>query len=138
MAATFELDVATPERSLVKVRAEEAQIPGKDGYMGILPDHAALLSELGFGTLTFRTGGKTETLAILGGYVQIQNNVVRVLADAGEPAHEIDVTRAQEALRRAKQAMINPSIGIDIAQALSAVMRAEARIRAAEEAAKKS
>jgi F-type H+-transporting ATPase subunit epsilon len=137
VASTFELEVATPERSLVKEQVEEAQIPCKDGYVGVLPDHAALLSELGYGTLTYRQGGKTEVLAVHGGYLQIQNNVVRVLSDVAEPAHEINVTRAQEALRKAKAEMID-SVGIDIASALSAVMRAEARISAAEAAAKKS
>ena len=136
MAATFELDVATPERSLVKEPVEEAQIPCKDGYVGVLPDHAALLSELGYGALTYRAGGKTHVLAVHGGYLQIQNNVVRVLSDVAEPAQEINVTRAQEALRKAKAEMVQ-SVGIDIASALSAVMRAEARISAAEAAAGK-
>jgi F-type H+-transporting ATPase subunit epsilon len=134
MAATFELEVATPERSLVKARAEEAQIPGQDGYLGVLPDHAALLSELGHGPLTYTAGGKKEIYAIHGGYVQIQNNVVRVLADRAEPASEIDVARAEAALKRAQSRMINPALGIDIARALSAAMRAEARITTATEA----
>jgi len=138
VASTFELEVATPERSLVKEQVEEAQIPCKDGYVGVLPDHAALLSELGYGPLTYRQGGKAQVLAVHGGYLQIQNNVVRVLSDVAEPAAEINVTRAQEALKKAKAEMINPVVGIDIASALSAVMRAEARIQAAEALAKKS
>ena len=137
MATTFQLEVATPERSLVKEQVEEAQIPCKDGYVGVLPGHASLLSELGYGTLTFRAGGKTQVLAVHGGYLQIQDNVARVLSDVAEPAHEINVTRAQEALRKAKAEMID-SVGIDIASALSAVMRAQARIDAAEAEARKS
>ena len=58
MAATFEIEVVTPERQVVKQQAESAQIPGKDGYMGILPDHAALLSELGEGELSYTLGGQ--------------------------------------------------------------------------------
>ncbi len=132
----FELEVATPERSLVKQMVDDAQIPCKDGYVGVLPNHASLLSELGYGSLTYRSGGKTEVLAVHGGYLQIQNNIVRVLSDVAEPAHEINLTRAQEALRKAKAEMVQ-SIGIDIASALSAAMRAEARIQAAEAVANK-
>ena len=63
---------------------ESVQIPGADGYMGILPGHAALLSELGKGDLSYVAGGKTETLKINGGYVEVRDNHVRVLADRVE------------------------------------------------------
>jgi F-type H+-transporting ATPase subunit epsilon len=84
MAATFEIEVVTPEKQVVKQQAESAQIPGKDGYMGILPDHAALLSELGEGELSYTLAGKTEKLQIAGGFVEIRNNHVRVLADSAK------------------------------------------------------
>lgn len=84
MAATFEIEVVTPERQVVKQNAESAQIPGKDGYLGILPDHAALLSELGEGELSYTLGGKTEKLQVSGGFVEIRNNHVRVLADSAK------------------------------------------------------
>jgi F-type H+-transporting ATPase subunit epsilon len=81
MAQHFQIEIATPEKLLVNQKAESAQIPGKDGYMGILPDHAALLSELGEGELSFTSGGKTEKFTISGGYVEVRDNHVRVLAD---------------------------------------------------------
>jgi F-type H+-transporting ATPase subunit epsilon len=81
MASTFQIEVVTPERQVVKQNAESAQIPGKDGYLGILPDHAALLSELGEGELSFTLSGKTEKITVSGGYVEVRNNHVRVLAD---------------------------------------------------------
>ena len=84
MAATFEIEVVTPERQVVKQNAESAQIPGKDGYLGILPDHAALLSELGEGELSFTLGGKTEKLQVSGGFVEVRDNHVRVLADSAK------------------------------------------------------
>jgi F-type H+-transporting ATPase subunit epsilon len=84
MAATFEIEVVTPERQVVKQNAESAQIPGKDGYLGILPDHAALLSELGEGELSYTLGGKTEKLQVSGGFVEVRNNHVRVLADSAK------------------------------------------------------
>ena len=84
MADVFQIDIATPEKLILQQSAESAQIPGKDGYMGILPGHAALLSELGAGTLSVTSGGQTRNFAISGGYVEIRDNHVRVLADSAE------------------------------------------------------
>jgi len=81
MADTLHLEVATPEREVVNASADSVTIPGKDGYMGILPGHAALLSELGEGELSYVSGGKTAQLTISGGYVEVRDNWVRVLAD---------------------------------------------------------
>lgn len=87
MADTFEIEIATPERLVSSRQAEFAQIPGKDGYLGVLPGHAALLSELGQGTLSITLGGQTEQIQIDGGYVEIRDNHVRVLTDrAGLPS----------------------------------------------------
>ena len=84
MADTFQIEIATPEKLVVKQHAESAQIPGKDGYMGILPGHAALLSELGEGKLSFTLGGKTQSFQVTGGFVEVRDNHVRVLADKAE------------------------------------------------------
>ena len=84
MADTFQIEIATPEKLVLSERAESAQIPGKDGYMGILPGHAALLSELREGTLSVTSGGQTTNFTISGGYVEIRDNHVRVLADSAE------------------------------------------------------
>ena len=81
---TFEIDIATPEKLLLQQAVESAQIPGKDGYMGILPGHAALLSELAAGTLSVTSGGQTQTFTVSGGYVEIRDNHVQVLADSAE------------------------------------------------------
>ena len=135
MADTFEIEIATPERSIVRESVVRAQIPGKDGYYGILPDHAAMVSELGIGTVTYATppGGR-YVVAVHGGFVEVADNHVRVLADVAEPGVEIDVTRAQRALERASVELVNPSEGADPATALASVMRAEARILAAKKA----
>lgn len=131
MADTFELEIATPERLVVRETVVRAQIPGKDGYYGILPDHAALVSALGIGTLTYATAaGGTYVVAVHGGFLEVLDNHVRVLSDVAEPGVEIDVTRAQRALERASQELVNPSEGADPASALAAVMRAEARLEA--------
>lgn len=84
MADTFQLEIVTPWKQLVNQRAEYAEIPGKDGYMGILPGHAALLSMLGDGDLTYRVGGQTSKVHIKGGYVEVRDDHVRVLADQAE------------------------------------------------------
>ena len=81
MAATFQIQIVTPEKLVASQEAESAQIPGKDGYMGILPGHAALLSELGEGELSYTLGGKTEKFTVSGGYVEVRDDHVRVLAD---------------------------------------------------------
>lgn len=81
MADTLHLEIATPEREVANVSVDSVQIPAKDGYLGILPGHAALLSELGEGELSYVCGGKTAQLNISGGYVEVRDNRVRVLAD---------------------------------------------------------
>ncbi len=86
MADTFQLEVATPERLLVDAQVTEAELPGKDGYMGVLPGHAPLLSVLGTGTLTYTEGASKKVLMIEGGFVEVFDNHVRVLADKAEPA----------------------------------------------------
>jgi F-type H+-transporting ATPase subunit epsilon len=85
MASTFQIEIATPEKLVVSQQAETAQIPGKDGYMGILPGHAALLSELmAEGELSFTLAGQTKSFKISGGYVEVRDDHVRVLTDKAE------------------------------------------------------
>ena len=84
MADTLQVQIATPEKLVVDQKADYAEIPGKDGFMGILPGHAALLSELGSGKLALTLGGKTDSFNISGGYVEVRDNHVRVLADSVE------------------------------------------------------
>ena len=84
MADTFQLEIVTPWKQVVNQRVEYAEIPGKDGYMGILPGHAALLSMLGEGDLTYRAGGATSKVHVTGGYLEVRDDHVRVLADRAE------------------------------------------------------
>jgi F-type H+-transporting ATPase subunit epsilon len=84
MADLLQVEIATPEKLVASQNADSVQIPGKEGEMGILPGHAALLSELGEGELSYTLGGKTERFKISGGYVEIRDNHVRVLADKVE------------------------------------------------------
>ena len=138
MADTFEIEIATPERLLAREQAIRAQIPAAEGYIGVLPDHAPLLSELGIGAMTYTTPGDHRfSLAVSGGFLEINNTVVRVLVDIAEKADEIDVSQAEKDLKQAQDAMINPALGIDIASALIAARHAQARIDAARKEATK-
>ena len=131
MADTLELEVATPERELVRERVSDVQVPGKNGYMGILPGHAPLLGLLGIGTLTYTVDGRKRHLSVHNGFVEVLDDHVRVLADIAERAEEIDLERAKRALQKAQDAGMNPALGVDPGAALEAMARAQARLEAA-------
>ncbi len=84
MADTFQLQVATPEKSVVDEQVTTVELPGMDGYLGVLAGHAPLLSALGEGTLTYSSGGAQTVLKISGGFVEVFDNHVRVLADQAD------------------------------------------------------
>lgn len=136
MAETFELEIATPERLLTHEQVTRCEIPCKDGYIGVLPDHAPLLSELKIGVLTYEVapGEHRFAMAVHGGFVEVLDNRVRVLADVAEYGQEIDLTKAEQELRRAQDEQIDPAILIDLASALTAIMHAQARVDAARRA----
>ena len=132
MADQIDLEIATPERLLVKEQVNEIQIPGKEGYLGILPGHAPLLSQLGTGFLSYTAGNRKRYLSIHGGFVEVLPNQVRVLANIAERAEEIDTERARKDLQAAHEQVMNPSLGVDPAVALESMASAQARIDAAE------
>lgn len=132
MAATFDLEIATPNRLLVREQATEAQIPAANGYVGILPEHSPLLASLGTGLLEFVAEGRRRRIAISGGFLEVLPGQVRVLTDRAENADEIDLERATEALKRAEERLSKIPAGTDIAKALDAAERARARLAAAE------
>ncbi len=133
MAGLLRLEVATPERMLLKENVREAQVPAANGYLGILPEHAPLLAELGTGVLVYELeNGQKKWMSVIGGYVEVGPDRIRVLANRAESADEIDVERAQAALRRAEERILNPAPGIDVARALNAAERARVRLEAAQ------
>ena len=131
MAETFLLEIATPERLVIREHVTEAQIPASGGYLGILPEHSPLLSEMGSGDLTYSVGGDKHTLAVAGGWVEVLPEQTRVLANVAEKANEIDAKRAAEALKRAEERLNNPPADLDVGRALNALKRAQARLAAA-------
>jgi F-type H+-transporting ATPase subunit epsilon len=128
MADTFSIEVATPERLVFREAATEAQIPCKNGYIGVLPGHAPLLSELGIGYASYMAAGRKSYFAVHGGFVEVLPDKVRVLAETIEKAEEIDVKRAEAALHRAQAQLAEPHVEADPALALSAMFRAQARL----------
>ena len=132
MADTLHLQIATPERQLVDESVTEIQIPGKNGYLGILPDHAPLLSELGAGVLTYSGGNAPDkTLAVDGGFVEVLGNEVRVLAERAEFSKEINAEQARREFDEAQAAVMQPSSETDSDEALRKLAGAQARVDAA-------
>ena len=130
MADTFVLEITTPERMIAREPVTDAQIPGLDGYFGILPRHAALLSELGFGLLSYTIAGQSHHVVVHGGWVEVNDTHTRVLCTSAEMPHQIDLERAKKALDRARHRLIS-SGEFDISRALASSKRAEARLAGA-------
>jgi len=132
MPDTFQLEIVTPEKVVVKDAAEEMQIPGKNGYLGILPGHAPLITELAVGEISYRNNGYTHHLAVAWGFAEVLPDKVTILAETAERPEEIDVKRAQEAKQRAEERLKSGSTETDYARAQDAVQRAEMRLQVAE------
>ena len=133
MADTFQLEVATPEQLLINEQVTLAELPGLNGYMGILAGHAPLMSALGPGVLSYEGGGGgPHVYAISGGFVEVSENHVRVLADDAEAADDIQVDKARQQLEQANRDLQKAKETTEVEAALRAVQHAQARIDAAE------
>ena len=133
MANTFQLKIVTPSKLLVKDAAEEAQIPGVGGYLGILPGHAPLITELAVGVLTYKASGATHILSVAWGFMEVLPDKVTILAEAAERPQEIDVERAQKAKDRAEQRLKSNDLQVDYTRAEDALQRADTRLNVAKE-----
>ena len=133
MADTFQLEIVTPAKQVVRDVAEEAQIPGLNGYLGILPGHAPLITELAVGVITYRMRGETHTLAVAWGFAEVLPDKVTILAETAERPQEIDVARAQKAKDRAEQRLKSNDPQTDYTRAEDALQRAETRLKVAGE-----
>jgi F-type H+-transporting ATPase subunit epsilon len=128
MAEVFQLEIVTPEKKVVDTPAEEAQIPGKNGYLGILPGHAPLITELAVGEITYRSEAKEERLAVAWGFAEVLPDKVTILAETAERPSEIDVERARKAKERAEERLTSSNTEVDVDRALDALHRAETRL----------
>jgi F-type H+-transporting ATPase subunit epsilon len=127
----IELTVVTPERALIHEHVDELQIPGAAGYFGVLPGHAPLFSELKIGEVSYRQGDRWFFVSVAWGFVELQSNQVRILAETAERAHEIDIDRATRAKERAEQRISKGGEDVDYRRALVALERALIRIQVA-------
>jgi F-type H+-transporting ATPase subunit epsilon len=127
----IQLSIVTPERSLVNEQVDELQIPGAEGYLGVLPGHAPLFTELKVGELSYRKGNQWTSLTVAWGFAEVLPDQVRVLAETAERAEEIDLERAMRAKERAEQRLSMGGDEIDYERARVALERALIRIQVA-------
>ncbi len=132
MPDTFQLEIVTPEKMVVRDAAQEAQIPGRDGYFGVLPGHAPLITELGAGEISYRSNGQVQRFSVAWGFAEILPDRVTVLAETVERVNEIDTTRAQQELTEAERSLRSAQTEEDFAQALGKINRAQARLEVAQ------
>ena len=133
MPDTFQLEIVTPEKLVVKEAVEEAQIPGLNGYLGVLPGHAPLITELGVGVITYRASGMTKTLSVAWGFAEVLQDKVTILDETAERPEENDVARSQQAKERAEQLLKSNDPELDYDRAQDDLRRAETRLRVATE-----
>ncbi|MFL5626551.1 MAG: F0F1 ATP synthase subunit epsilon [Ktedonobacteraceae bacterium] len=131
---TLHVEVVTAERELYNGEADIVSAPGSEGRLGILPSHAALLTTIAPGELTIKLAGAEEPLFVSGGFLEVSNNTVTVLADTAEHAEEIDQARAEEARRSAQERLEQARSDLERAELLGALEHAVARLRFAETA----
>jgi F-type H+-transporting ATPase subunit epsilon len=131
MPDTFQLEIVTPEKKVVDTAATEVQIPGKNGYLGILPGHAPLITELAVGEVTFRVGAEEQRLAVAWGFAEVLPDKVTILAETAERPSEIDVDRARKSKERAEQRLTSGDANVDVERSLDALHKAETRLEVA-------
>ncbi len=134
MAATFPLSIVTPEKTILSETVQAIQLPASEGSLGILAGHAPLLAELSVGECVVKlASGAEEQLVIAGGFVEVSRDQVTVLADTAEFVGDIDISRAQASLDRAKEMIAKLDSGdtaeMDRATATEEMRRAQAAIR---------
>src|SRR5262245_10758534 len=130
----MQLELATPTRLLVSSEVDEVVAPGSEGYFGVLPGHAPFLTTLGCGEVSYRKGRDEQHLAVIGGFAEVRNDRVIILAEHAERPAEIDRERAERSRQRAEQRLAGRSPrgtqeDIDYARALASLARALARLQ---------
>jgi F-type H+-transporting ATPase subunit epsilon len=127
----IQLQIVSADRSLVNETVDEVEIPGADGYFGVLPGHTPLLAVLGAGELWYRQGQEKQYLVIVFGFAEVQPERVTILATIAEKADEIDLTRAEAAKKRAEERLMRPTLDLDAGRARVALMKSLIRLQVA-------
>lgn len=125
------LEVVTPERRLVSDQVDEVQLPGAEGYFGVLPGHTPLLATLQVGELWYRIGQEKHYLAVAFGFAEVLPDRVTVLAQLAERPEDIDMPRAEAARKRAEERIAKPRADIDFERARVAMMKSLIRLQVA-------
>ena len=127
----LQLQIVSADRLLVNETVDEVEIPGSEGYFGVLPGHTPLLATLQVGELWYRQGQDKHYLAIAFGFAEVQPDQVTILAQIAERADEIDVARAETAKQRAEERLARPMPDIDFERARIAMMKSLIRLQVA-------
>jgi F-type H+-transporting ATPase subunit epsilon len=127
----LQLQIVSAERSLVNERVDEVEIPGAEGYFGVLPGHTPLLALLGAGELWYRQGQQKHYVALAFGFAEVLPDRVTILAQIAEKADEIDVARAEAAKKRAEERMARPTVDMDFERARIAMLKSLIRLQVA-------
>lgn len=130
----FHLQVVSAERSIVDEMVDEVQVPGSEGYFGVLPGHTPLLALLGAGELWYRQGSETHYLSMAFGFAEVQPDRVTILAQIAERADEVDIARAEAARRRAEERLAASHAGMDFERARIALLKSLIRLQVASRA----
>ena len=130
----LQLHVVSADRSLVSETVDEVEIPGVDGYFGVLPGHTPLLAVLQVGELWYRQGHEMHYLSIAFGFAEVQPDCVTILAQIAEKAEEIDVARAEQAKRRAEERLSKATVAMDFERARVALLKSLIRLQVASRA----
>jgi len=125
------LEIVTPDHAVAHAEVDEVQLPGREGYFGVLPGHTPFLAMLDVGQMWYRRGQEKTFLAVGFGFAEVLPDRVIVLARVAEKAEEIDVARAEAAIRRAEQRMARPGVDLDWERARVAMMKAITRLQVA-------
>ncbi len=125
----IDLQIVTPDRLVVRERVDEVEIPGSEGYFGVLPGHTPLLAALAVGELWYRKGEEKTYLAIAFGFAEVLPDSVTILAQLAEKAEEIDPQRAEAARARAAELLAGPAIDIDYERARIALTKSLSRLQ---------
>jgi F-type H+-transporting ATPase subunit epsilon len=128
----LQLDVVTPEKKLVSAQVDEVILPGREGYLGVLPGHAPLLTSLKVGMVWYRQGSEVHLLSLAWGFAEVLPEKVTILADVGERAEEIDVERARAKKAEIERRMKEGGEEFDFAKAQAALQKALVRIEVVE------
>src|SRR2546428_13309294 len=127
----IQLQIVSADRSLVNEQVDEVEIPGSDGFFGVLPGHTPLLAVLGMGELWYRQGQEKHYLSIAFGFAEVQPDRVTILAQMAEKADEIDVARAEAAKKRAEERLPRPQVDMDAEPARIALLKSLIRLQVA-------